>query len=189
MSKVLRLALVSHAATDATRTARFPDDESMNDLGRRELAKVSPMTAERVLIAPERRTRETAAVIAPSGEIDPELREIDYAGWRGREMTSRSPGELTQWLTDPASTPHGGESIVALVDRTRTWLAAQTVRSEGVLAITHPSVIRAAVLVTLDAPPESFWRIDIPPLSVTRLHHRGRWTLRQTGYDYPRSTP
>lgn len=189
MSEVLRLALVSHAATEATRSVRFPDDEPINDTGRRELAKASPMTADRVFVAPERRARETALAIAPPGEIDPELRDIDYANWRGQEMTARSPGELTQWLTDPTSAPHGGESIVALIERTRIWLAARTEQSGSVVAITHPSVVRAAILVTLNAPPESFWRIDIPPLSVTRLHKRGRWTLRQTGYDYPRSTP
>ena len=47
------------------------------------------------------------------------------------------------------------------------------------MAVTHPAVIRAAILVALDAPPKSFWRIDIAPVSRTVLHFRGQaWTLR-----------
>jgi broad specificity phosphatase PhoE len=50
------------------------------------------------------------------------------------------------------------------------------------VAVTHPSVIRAAILVVLDSPPRSFWRIDVGPASHTVLHLRGQaWTLRSTG--------
>jgi hypothetical protein len=43
-------------------------------------------------------------------------------------------------------------------------------------------VIRAAILVVLDSPPRSFWRIDVGPASHTVLHLRGQaWTLRSTG--------
>jgi hypothetical protein len=43
-------------------------------------------------------------------------------------------------------------------------------------------VIRAAILVTLDSPPKSFWRIDVGPASRTVMHLRGHaWTLRSTG--------
>ena len=189
MTDVLRLALVTHAATDATRTASFPDDEPVSSVGQRDLAKAAPMTADRVFVAPELRTRETAAGLGIVGVVDSALRDVDYAAWRGLAMTSRQPGELTQWLTDPAAAPHGGESITQLIERTRTWLDGLTPDTTSALAVTHPAVVRAAIVVTLDAPPESFWRIDIPPLSITRLHWRGRWTLRQTGWDYPKSTP
>ena len=49
------------------------------------------------------------------------------------------------------------------------------------VAVTHPAVIRAAILIALDAPPKSFWRIDIAPVSRTVMHFRGHaWTLRST---------
>jgi broad specificity phosphatase PhoE len=55
-------------------------------------------------------------------------------------------------------------------------LTAHRVR---VVAVTHPAVIRAAILTVLDAPPKSFWRIDIAPASRTVMHYRGQaWTLR-----------
>ena len=50
-----------------------------------------------------------------------------------------------------------------------------------IVAVTHPAVIRAAILVALDAPPKSFWRIDIAPMSRTVMHLRGQaWTLRSS---------
>ncbi len=89
------------------------------------------------------------------------------------------PGELAQWLTDPESRPHNGESVVELIARVRGWLV-DVARTPGrVVAFTHPAVVRAAILRTLDAPPQSFWRIDIAPASSTALHYRGsEWTLR-----------
>jgi broad specificity phosphatase PhoE len=47
------------------------------------------------------------------------------------------------------------------------------------VAVTHPVVVRAAILLALDFPPKSFWRIDIAPVSRTALHFRkGCWMLR-----------
>jgi broad specificity phosphatase PhoE len=52
-------------------------------------------------------------------------------------------------------------------------------RRTRLVAVTHPAVIRAAILIALDAPPKSFWRIDIAPVSRTVMHFRGHaWTLR-----------
>jgi broad specificity phosphatase PhoE len=59
------------------------------------------------------------------------------------------------------------------------WLDSVTDDASPAVAVTHPAVIRAAILHSLDAPPKSFWRIDIAPTSRTVLHFRnGRWTLR-----------
>jgi len=47
--------------------------------------------------------------------------------------------------------------------------------------ITHPAVIRAALVTTLHTAHTTFWRIDIPPLTATTLSRRGgRWTLQHT---------
>ena len=71
--------------------------------------------------------------------------------------------------------------MVGLLTRVRGRLDTLAPTGQHVTAVTHPAVIRAAVLLTLDAPPKSFWRIDIAPLSRTVLHNRGHaWTLRFT---------
>nr|EIF93375.1 phosphoglycerate mutase [Streptomyces tsukubensis NRRL18488] len=40
-------------------------------------------------------------------------------------------------------------------------------------------MVRAAVVHALALPPEAFWRLDVPALTVTELSGReGRWNLR-----------
>jgi broad specificity phosphatase PhoE len=46
-----------------------------------------------------------------------------------------------------------------------------------VVAVTHASVIRAAIVGAIESEPRSFWRIDIARLSLTKLSgDHGRWT-------------
>ena len=115
-------------------------------------------------------------------ETEPRLADLNCGAWRGSVLNGVGPTDLTLWLTDPAQAPHGGESIVDLVVRVGVWLDSLSDRRGRLVAVTHPSVIRAAIVVALSAPPKSFWRIDVGPVSRTVLHLRGHaWTLRSTG--------
>ncbi len=68
--------------------------------------------------------------------------------------------------------------VVAMIARVSTWLDAQLTIPGVILAVTHASVIRAAIVCALVTEPRSFWHIDIAPLSLTRLSgNGGRWTL------------
>lgn len=181
MSEVVRLTLVSHAMTDAMAAGRFPADEALNALGRRQLSDFDAGTSDRVLCGPETRTRETAELLSLPALVDTRLADLDCGRWRGLGLDQVPTDQLTRWLTDPDSCPHDGESIVALLARVRGWLADISRTPGSVLALTHPAVIRAVVLHALDAPPKSFWRIDIAPASRTALNFRGMvWTLRST---------
>jgi broad specificity phosphatase PhoE len=71
-----------------------------------------------------------------------------------------------------------GESILSLIERVGAWLEAQSAVPGKTVAITHASVIRAVVVYATGAPPQSFWRIDIAPLSITSLSGtEDRWNL------------
>lgn len=179
VSEVVRLTLVSHAMTDAMAAGRFPVDEALNALGRRQLSEFDTPTADTVLRGPETRTRDTAELLGLTATVDGRLADLDCGQWRGMALDEVPPDQLTRWLTEPDSCPHGGESIVELLARVRGWLADISRTPGSVLAITHPAVIRAAILDALDAPPKSFWRIDIAPASRTAMNFRGMvWTLR-----------
>jgi broad specificity phosphatase PhoE len=180
MSEIVRLTLVSHAMTDAMSAGRFPIDEPLNALGHRQLdATVDLGPVDAAVCGPEKRTRQTAELLGVRAEIDDALADLDCATWRGQVLGSVPPAELAIWLTDPAQAPHGGESVVNLVARVRGWLDSLAARRGRIVAVTHPAVVRAVVLVALDAPPKSFWRIDVAPASRTVLHLRGQaWTLR-----------
>jgi broad specificity phosphatase PhoE len=185
-----RLTLISHAPIQAQRLAAFALDESLEQA---ELEKVAalkwfPSRAERILSGPERRTQQTARALGFSTEIEPALRDCDYGAWTGRELSKvqlDQPEDVAAWLTDPCASPHGGESILQLIARIGTWLEEQ--RAPGhTIAVTHPAVIRSALVHVLHAPPLSFWRIDIAPLSLTDLRWNGRaWTVRSCGCALP----
>ncbi|GAA5067825.1 histidine phosphatase family protein [Nocardia callitridis] len=177
---MLRLDLVSHGLTEAMRKARFPVDEPLTESGLDLLAESTPLRAERVFAGPERRTVETAVALGLTAQEDMRLRDLDAGAWRGGELVSLPEDELHAWLTDPTFRGHGGESVVDVIERTRLWMAQVVEQDASTIAVTHPAVVRSAMLITLDAPPKSFWRIDIPPGSVTRLHFRGQWTLHFT---------
>lgn len=178
MTDVGRLTLISHAMTDAMAAGRFPADEPLSHLGRRQAGRRHDDAA--ALAGPEQRTRQTAALLGLQATTEPRLADLDCGGWRGEKLHDIPPAELHAWLTDPAAAPHGGESVADLIDRVGRWLKVQADNMIRTVAVTHPAVIRAAILVVLDAPPKSFWRIDIAPVSSTELHYRGRgWTLRR----------
>jgi broad specificity phosphatase PhoE len=176
-----RLTFLSHAATPAQRRAAFPSDE---DLEKPDFAAAlgwKAPRAQQIWAGPEHRTRQTARGLGLSVEISAELRDCDYGSWRGldlSEIQAQDPEGLAAWLTDPAAAPHAGESILKLIDRIGDWLEQQ--RDKGhTIAVTHPAVIRAAIIHVLEAPPRSFWRVDIAPLSLTDLRFNGRaWTVR-----------
>jgi broad specificity phosphatase PhoE len=181
-----RLTLISHAATEAQRRAAFPLDEPLRE---QEMAKIaalgwSPPRNQQVLSGPELRALQTAEALGLAAAIAPEIRDCDYGAWSGHalsEIEASHPDDLFTWFTDPGYAPHGGESIVELIDRIGRWMGAQ--RDGGhTLAITHPVVIRAAIVHALQAAPSTIWRIDIAPLSLTDLRWNGQvWTARSFG--------
>lgn len=167
--------------TDAMAVGRFPADEPLNDTGRRQVDDVAAGPVHRALCGPEIRVRQTAQCLGLHPEVEPALADLDCGRWRGEILDDVSPADVTTWLTDPTSAPHGGESIVELVARVRHWMTSLTAEHTRIVAVSHPAVVRAAVLVALDAPPNSFWRIDVAPVSRTVMHFRGAaWTLRFT---------
>lgn len=129
---------------------------------------------------PERRCVQTARALGLAPMTDPGLRDQDHGRWRGHELVqveAAEPEAVHTWLTDPAAAPHGGESLLDLAERVAGWLDTRPA-GRGV-AVTHPAVIRAAMVRALGAPPESFWRIDVVPLAQVHLTARhGRWKLR-----------
>ncbi len=178
---MLRLALVTHAPTAATRSASFPADDDLDDHGlRKARAAAPPGAAARCLASPAVAARRTAEAMELTAQAEPALRDIDYGRWSGRTLDAVAAEDsegVARWMADPAAAPHGGESLDALMRRVAAW--ADACVAGRTLVITHVSVVRAAVVHLLDAPPRAFWRLDVAPLSVTRLHRSGgRWTLR-----------
>jgi len=180
-----RVTLVSHSSTPATAAAAFPAGEPLDERGRswaRTGRGLLPR-ADYIRSAPAPACGQTCDALGLVAEVDPALADWDLGRWRGRtldEMAGSEPDAVQAWLVDPTAAPHGGEPLVGLLARVDGWLAAMPVGHT--IAVTGPALVRAAVVVTLGAPPEAFWWIDVPPLTTTDL--RGgpsRWTIRATG--------
>jgi broad specificity phosphatase PhoE len=178
-----RLKLLCHASTSAVRNSAFPADEPLDSQGLQKLAAVPHRLGHghRYLTSPALRAVQTAEALGLDATIEAALRDSDYGKWTGLafdEVQAQEPDAVAEWIGDPASAPHGGESLVALIARVSTWLEAQQAASGITVAVTHASVIRAAIVGALHAEPRSFWHIDIAPLSLTELSaNNGRWTL------------
>jgi len=181
---VRRLLLVRHAPTAATRASAFPADEQLDERGLAAAAALRLSIPSRceLLCSPAARCLQTvAAARLGTPTVEPRLAECDFGDWTGRTLdaiTADSPEGVSQWMTDPGSCPHGGESLAAFAQRIGGWLDEQARLDASAVAITHGGVVKAAVVHALGAPIESFWRVDASPLAVTELHaHDGRWTV------------
>jgi broad specificity phosphatase PhoE len=175
---------VRHAPSEATRRSAFPLDEPLDPRGVDEARALAPRLGrfDAGWRSPAARARLTAEALGLTTTVAAELDECDFGSWRGRtlaELHAEDPAAVAAWMEDPAAAPHGGESLLALLERVRGWLEARAGDGGRVVAVTHAGVVRAALVCVLDAPPLAFWRVDVAPLSRTVLHaHDGRWTVR-----------
>jgi broad specificity phosphatase PhoE len=188
----MRISFICHQSTSALRRAAFPADETLEeaDFARAASLGWSAPRAQQLLSGPEHRALQTAQALGLSAIAESGLRDCDYGRWKGLELDEvqlREPEQVVAWLTDAEAAPHGGESIMDVIGRVGRWLDRQH-DSGHTVAVTHPAVIRAAIVYALDAPLSSFWRVDIAPLTLTDLRFNGRaWTLRCVGCALVRS--
>jgi len=179
-----RLTLICHAATAATRATAFAADEPIEAPA---AARAGALAArighvDRAWSSPALCARQTAAALSLDAIADAALRDCNFGRWAGRklaEVHAGDPQAVAAWLADPQAVPHGGESRAAISVRIAAWLQACVKDTGRIVAVTHASVIRAAILDVLDAPGAAFWRIDVAPLSMVELSSDGaRWSLR-----------
>lgn len=182
-----RLDLLAHGPSAATRAARFSDEEALeaSAVAALEGMRAGLRSYDHVLTAPALAARHTATALGLNAQVETALRDCDYGRWRGlasRDVGEREPDAFAAWLGDPTAAPHGGESFAAVMARVGVWLTQSLARNGATLAITHASVVRAAIVNALGASPLAFWRIDAAPLSLARLSgHAGRWNLVALG--------
>nr|WP_232968735.1 histidine phosphatase family protein [Pseudomonas putida] len=178
MVKAIRLTLICHALTQAQKNGRLHhSDDGILPLARQSDGDSSGV---QLLSAPERRACETAAWLTGAVQIEPGLADCDLGRWQGlslKQLQAEQPQALAEWLQDPASAVHGGESFAALCQRLAAWLAAFD-RPGDWLAVTHPMVMRAMLVQVLGCPMSAGQRIDVLPLSRLQLSFTGQWRLR-----------
>ncbi|MER6012587.1 histidine phosphatase family protein [Streptomyces bluensis] len=187
----LRVTFVAAARSASLLTERFEDDRPLDQAGWDEVQRAAhellPLAAAELrYCSPTPRSRATGDALGYAPLVQPALRDCDMGRWRGftlGEAMAREPEAVDAWLADPRATPHGGESLHAFITRVGGWLDTRPIDDDGrVVAVTEPSVVRAAIVYALKAPPATYWNIDVRPLSTATLTGRsGRWNLRLEG--------
>ena len=187
----LRVTFVAAARSSPLLAERFEDDRPLDGSGwdavQRVAGNLLPLAAAELrYCSPTPRSRATGEALGYAPLAQPALRDCAMGRWRGLtlgEAMAREPEAVDAWLADPRATPHGGESLLDFVSRVGGWLDTRPVADgDRVVAVAEPSVIRAALLYALKAPPATFWNIDVHPLSTATLAGRaGRWNLRLDG--------
>jgi len=178
-----RLHLLCSASTSSVSSIAFAADEPLDPRGRETLKRLSGRlpSCDIVLRSPARRAAQTAEGLALDARMEPSLRDCDFGRWAGRslaEVEAQAPEAIADWLQNPHAAPHGGESFADVMTRVGGWMDSLLASNASILAITHPSVIRAAIAHALGAGPETFRHIDVAPLTRVKLSGRGgRWTL------------
>ncbi len=182
------VTLIAAARSAPLLDARFGDDRPLDTAGWHAVERAIPAlvplaAAELRYCSPTPSSRQTGDALGLSPIAQPALRDCDMGHWRGmtlQQVAAREPEAVDLWLSDPRSAPHGGEPLLSFVSRVGGWLDTRPIEGDGrIVAVTESSVIRAAMLYALKAPPQSYWRTEVHPLSVVSISGaRGHWNLR-----------
>ncbi|GAA2527994.1 hypothetical protein GCM10010201_28600 [Pilimelia columellifera subsp. columellifera] len=173
--------LVCHAPTAAVRRAVCGGGDEHLDEGGRAAALIalapragrSPFGRPGLVVSsPALAARQTVELAGLEAEVTPALRDLDLGRWRGLswpQVIEADPDGAAAWLGDPDAAPHGGESVRAAGRRVADWLGGTDELLGPVVAVTHPTVVRLAVVHALGLPVTAWTRLDAAPLSITRL--------------------
>lgn len=181
---LVRLTMIRSGATPATRKGAFALDEALEPRAHDLAAAVGAglRRADRVLTSPMLRTRQTAEAMSLQASVEPLLTDQDHGRWAGRSLEAvyaDEPEGMAAWLSNPDAAPHGGESLADVSRRVSAFMDGLIAEHGHTIAVTHASVIRAAIVHVLGAPLAACRKIDIEPLGVTEFSSDGRrWMLR-----------
>lgn len=182
--------MVAAARCSTLLDERFDDDRPLDAGAWHEAERAAPRlrhlsAADLRYCSPSLRSRQSGDVLGLAPLVQPGLRDCDMGRWRGRrldEVMAAEPAAVDGWLTNPVVTPHGGESLLGFVARVGGWLDTRPGDGASIVAVADPGVVRAAVVYALNAPPTTFWRIDVQPFSqVAIVGQAGSWTLALDG--------
>ncbi|MDF6021447.1 bifunctional RNase H/acid phosphatase [Streptomyces sp. JH34] len=180
--------LLRHGETALTPEKRFSgsggSDPELSEAGRRQAACAAEAfaaqgTVQEIVSSPLRRCRETAEAVAGrlglEVRVEDGLRETDFGVWEGltfAEVRERHGADLTAWLASPDAAPTGGgESFAEVAERVSAARDRLIARHAGrtALLVTHVTPIKTLVRLALGAPPESLFRMELSPASVSTV--------------------
>ncbi|WP_068181724.1 bifunctional RNase H/acid phosphatase [Mycobacterium sp. UM_CSW] len=198
-----RLLLLRHGQTELSVERRYSGrgNPALTEVGRQQAGAAARYMAERggiaaVISSPLQRAYETAAAAAKAlgldVAVDDDLIETDFGAWEGltfAEAAERDPELHRRWLRDTGTTPPGGESFDAVLDRVLRVRDRVIEAHQGatVLVVSHVTPIKMLLRLALDAGPGILYRLhlDLASLSIAEFYSDGASSVRlvnQTAY-------
>jgi len=123
--------------------------------------------------------RARATVLALKDGVDPiavaAFNDQNYGLWQGRSFNDVFAANRTlDWSNPVDIQPPEGETFFDLATRVYEGVQRLTDHYAGhtLVSVAHANVIRAAIALALDIDLGTALRIEVAPLSVTRLGHR-----------------
>jgi ribonuclease H / adenosylcobalamin/alpha-ribazole phosphatase len=190
-AKPTTFILVRHGVTDHTSGKRFSGglaskNPPLNDEGREQARAtgewLAPLagTFDALVSSPVLRTRQTAEILAEFFDLEieeePGIAEMEFGTWDGMSFTEvheKHPDEISSWLGDLESAPHGGESFRAVEKRVLEGRDRMMAAYAGKTAVvvSHVTPIKTLVADALGAPLEAVYRMELAPASVSVISY------------------
>jgi broad specificity phosphatase PhoE/ribonuclease HI len=178
--------LIRHGETILTPTRKFSGVGALDpeltaeglaqaELVAAEIAKLSP---EILISSPLQRTRQTAAAIARTTDLEPTFSEdwfeLSFGDWDGKsieEVKAEDPDAYQAWLNSTSYRPGGGESYDQAAERIEVALERIAAEYPGkrVVVVTHNGVIKTAIKLAIGGPADSVFHMDASPCSISSI--------------------
>jgi alpha-ribazole phosphatase/probable phosphoglycerate mutase len=180
-----RILLVRHGKTEWNGFSRFQgkSDVPLDDEGKCQAellaARLAGWEPAAVFSSTLSRARETAEVLVSRNPgVSPLLREnlaeSGFGTWEGRsihEIESADPESFRRWMDSPfENPPPGGESFASVEFRVRSALdEILSTDGERIVVVSHGGILRAMLVLLLDLPLRTVWRMKIANCSLTGI--------------------
>jgi probable phosphoglycerate mutase len=151
-------------------------DVRLSPQGRDEMraaaAQLRTTSISLVQSSPQKRTQDSAAIVADSCNVPVEtiaaFDEHDAGLWSGRPFNQlQNVPHWHRWNSERATvTPPNGESMANLQARVIAHLDALKHIQQEIAIVSHAEPIRAALMHYLDVPLDRYWTVDVAPASI-----------------------
>ena len=196
---VKSLYLVRHGETAATSKGKIcgDSDTPLNEEGFMQAEVLgswfSDMEISSIFSSPLARAVQTADAIAKAIKMPTYFKhsglcEKKEGEWEGKtywQLRDEDPKAWEKWSNNPIDfSPPGGESVKAFVgrvDRALQDIIKNYDTGNRIVITSHAGVIKGIIMNCLSIPAENFFRIDIPPGSVSKIEYSENFaTLKYT---------
>ena len=177
----MRLILIRHGKVDGDSGTYYGwSDVSLNDEGieqsKRITESLKSFKIDAVFSSDLKRARHLAEMIARAKSlpltVEKRIREMNFGEWEGHSYAELLSDErFRRWQDNMATeAAHGGESIPAVLERTKEFIAAlrERYQDQTIVVVSHYGAIKCILMQLLHIDLSRFWsfHLDLGSISI-----------------------